>query len=99
MESNRLWRARASRPSSAHAFKASRRVDLPDSVITVPIEEAIRGASLVFPWRRRQHCCASPDRGAGGRAILGENMGHMGFMVRAGVGELPRHYRRRGRQL
>jgi NAD+ kinase len=91
LEAKRLLESHGFETVISPAFKASNRVDLPDSVVTVPLAEAIRGASLVVSLGGdgtllRVAQIAAPE----GVPILGVNMGHMGFMAELEEGELPR---------
>jgi len=91
LESKRLLESHGFDTVISPAFKANRRTDLPDSVVTVPMEEAVRSASLVISLGGdgtllRVAQTAAPE----GVPILGVNMGHMGFMAELEEGELPR---------
>jgi NAD+ kinase len=90
LEAKRLLESHGFETVISPAFKASNRVDLPDSVVTVPLAEAIRGASLVVSLGGdgtllRVAQIAAPE----GVPILGVKMGHMGFMAELEEGELP----------
>ena len=72
-------------------FKSQNRVELPDNVITVPMEQAVRMADLVVSFGGdgtilRTAQASAPE----GVPILGVNMGNMGFMAEVEEHEL--HY-------
>ena len=72
-------------------FKAQNRVELPGNVVTVPMEEAVRIASLIVSFGGdgtilRTAQSAAPQ----GVPILGVNMGNMGFMAEVEEHELHR---------
>lgn len=91
LEAKRLLEEKGFDTIISPVFKTQNRLDVPEGIVTVPIEEAIPGAHLVVSFggdgtMLRTAQVASPA----GVPMLGVNMGNMGFM--AEVEEFELHY-------
>ena len=89
LKARELLEARGFETEISPVFKAVNRVQIPESVVTVPIETAVRGASLVVSFGGDGTILRTAQTAApAGVPVLGVNMGNMGFMAELEEGDL-----------